>query len=72
MLVCGCLCVNRCSWRPEEEVRGPGAAVTDGCEPRWVLELNSGPLLEIVLTAVLSPATAFGFRIPARESQNRP
>lgn len=69
MLVRGCLCVNRCSWRPEEEVRGPGAAVT---EPRWVLELNSGPLLEIVLTAVLSPATAFGFRIPAHESQNRP
>lgn len=31
-------CVSRCSWKPEEGIRFPGAVVTGSCEPwMWVL-----------------------------------
>ena len=32
-----CVCVWRCSWRPEEAVRAPRAEVTGNCEPPEVM-----------------------------------
>lgn len=34
LYVCMCVCVHghMCPWRPEEEIRTPGAGVTSGCE----------------------------------------
>lgn len=51
MYMCVGAHVCRYSWRPEEDVRGAGAGVTDDVNHTlWELELNSGPPQEIVLT----------------------